>query len=96
MTKKYYAWFTYDGEQYVIRFRVKGSLQYQKKEGTFIDKELYVRSVRDIVSFSALDTSWVNDSSFGYAILLTHKHFRDQRAQGVKRWTPKREVINWD
>ena len=96
MTKKYYVWFIYDDEEYVIRMKIRGSLQWDKNHHCFMDKDWYVRGIEDIIAMSALDTHWSNDKRLGLCLKLTHDQFVDLRARGVKRWTPKCETIMWD
>jgi hypothetical protein len=94
--KKYYAWFIYNNEEYVIRFRIKGSLQWDEKERCFMDKDWYVRTIKDLVSLAGFDTSYPNNKHLRLALKITHNYFRELRAKGVKRWTPKRETIICD
>lgn len=96
MTKKYYAWFVYNNEEYVIRFRIKGSLQWDEKARCFMDKDWYVRTINELVSLAANDINYHNSRSFGAVLKISHKYFRELRAKGIKRWTPQREVIVWD
>ena len=96
MTRKYYGYFMYNGEEYVIRFKIKGSLQYDKRGRCFEDKDWYVRSIDDVVAMAAFDTHPLNLRHRFFAMLLTHDAFVSARANGVKRWSPRREVIEWD
>ena len=96
MTKKYYAWFVYNDEEYVIRFWIKGSLQWDEKARCFMDKDWYVRTIEELVSLAAFDTSYHNNKRLGFVLKISHKYFRELRAEGIKRWTPNREVIVWD
>lgn len=96
--KKYWAWFVYNHETYLIMFRVKGSLQYVHKHHAFVDKDFYVRSVGEVIAMAAIDTHPLNDEKFNEHIcgLISHDIFRDYRGRGYKRWEPKRPVIEWD
>lgn len=96
--KKYYALFYYKNEAYVIRFKIKGSLRWNKEAHCFEDARWYVRSVDDVVCYAALDTHPVNlrsRESF-YSFLITHDDFVAYRSEGVPRWNPQIEVIDWD
>lgn len=94
--KKYYGYFVYKDEEYVIMFRIDGSLQWNDKYRCFMDNRWYVRSYADMICYAALDTNPSNNKSFGFACGLTHKGFKEERARGVKRWKPQVEVIKWD
>ena len=94
--KKYYGYFVYDGEEYVIRFKLKGSLQWSERFHCFMDKDWYTRSYSDLICYAALDRHPLNDKAFECAYGLSHEGFRQQRARGVKRWNPKIEIIEWD
>lgn len=92
--KKYYGYFDYKGTEYVIRFRIKGSLQWDEKARCFVDRRLYVRSYEDLIAYAAFDTSPCNIKDF-WACGLTHKGFIEQRSRGVKRWTQETVIIKW-
>lgn len=95
--KKYYGCFVYDGEPYVIRFKIDGSLHWDAHEHAFIDKDFYVRSSLAVIAMAALDTHFLNDKRLGsIGLLCSHKDFKQYRADGIKRWAPKREIIKWD
>lgn len=94
--KKYYGYFIYNGEEYVIRFKIDGSLQYDREHKCFKDRDWYVRSIGDVIAMAAIDTNPVNDKRFGLAILLDHKRFVEYRSKGIERWTPMCEIIKWD
>ena len=98
--KKYYGYFIYDDEEYVIRFKIDGSLTYRRDYpwfGCFVDKEGYVKSAWELIGYAALDGHPSNDKRFGsFSLLLDHQRFVEERANGIKRWIPKREVILWD
>lgn len=94
--KKYYGYFIYDGMEYVIRFRIKGSLEYDWNKHCFIDKDYYVRASSDMIGYAALGTHPINDARFGFAYLLTKSGFIEWRSKGVRRWKPKEPVIIWD
>ena len=96
MIKKYYGYFVYNGEEYVILFRIKGSLQWDPKAGCFEDKDLYVRSADDMICYAALDRNRANVKAFSFGMLLSHERFKQERARGVKRWTPWVPIIKWD
>lgn len=93
--KKYYALFVYNEKEYVVRFKIDGSLKYDKKTKCFIDDRYYVRSIADVIAMAALDSHPMNDKHFGFSCLLSHDYFVEYRARGIERWTPKREVIEW-
>lgn len=96
MTKKYYAWF-YSGEnEYVIRFKIKGSLQWDPRARCFVDKDWYTRGIDDVVCYAVYDNNATNVKSFGGAMLLTHEQFVEMRARGYKRLVPMCEVLVWD
>lgn len=93
--KKYFAWFVYGDEEYVIRFKIDGSLRYQPKYRCFEDKDWYVRTIDQVVCIAA-DLNWspVRDH---FCCLIPHKEFVRMRANGVKRWgQDKTFVIHWD
>lgn len=93
--KKYYGYFVYDGEEYVIRFRISGSLQWNERYHCFMDKDWYVRSYEELICYAALDSHPLNEKRFGFSCGLSHKGFCEQRARGVKRWEPKVPIIKW-
>lgn len=94
--KKYYGYFIYNNEEYVIRFEIDGSLQYDREHKCFKDRDWYIRSIGDVIAMAAIDNHPINDNRFGLAILLDHKRFVEYRYKGIKRWKPVREVIKWD
>ena len=95
--KKYYAYFIYNDEEYVIRFKIKGSLVLDTRNRCFIDKNWYVRTVADVICMAAVGHHPLNDRSFNpICCLLTHNQFMDYRIRGIKRWNPKNEIIFWD
>ena len=96
MARKYYAYFVYGGEEYVMRFKIAGTLQYRKKERCFIDREWYVRTISDVVAYAARDTNPHNDKRFGFCMLIPQKTYMQERAKGTKRWIPENKVIRWD
>lgn len=93
--KKYYGYFVYNDEEYVIRFKIDGSLRWSEKERCFIDDHWYTRSIAEVICMAALDSHPINVKAFGSAFLITHQYFIKQRSRGVKRWNPKREIIIW-
>lgn len=93
--KKYYGYFVYNDEEYVIRFKIDGSLRWREKERCFIDDHWYVRSIADVICMAAFDSNPMNIKGFWCAFLLTHQDFIKERARGVKRWKPEREIIVW-
>ena len=93
--KKYYGYFVYNDEEYVIRFKIDGSLKWSAKDRCFIDDHWYVRSIADVICIAAFDSNPSNVKGFGCAFLLNHQDFIDERARGVKRRTPLRETIVW-
>ena len=94
--KKYYGYFVYKDEEYVIMFRIDGSLQWSERFHCFMDKDWYMRSFEDMICYAALDNHPLNVREFKSAYGLTHEGFRQLRAHGVKRWNPKRKIIEWD
>lgn len=96
--KKYYAYFIYDGMEFVIRFKVDGSLHYDRRYNAFIDRNYYVRSVPEIVCLAAIDKHYsINDKYFsGACFMLTHDEFINFRKKGYQRWMPMHEKILWD
>ena len=95
--KKYYGIFHYNDIPYVIRFKIKGSLAFDEQQRCFIDKKWYVRSSREIICTAAFDTHPLNMRNFSCCCwLISHDEFVQHRANGVKRWKPKREIIDWD
>lgn len=93
--KKYYGYFVYNNEEYVIRFKIDGSLKWSAKDRCFIDDHWYVRSIADVICMAAFDSNPMNIKGFGGAFLLTHQSFINERARGVKRWKSEREIIIW-
>ena len=93
--KKYYGYFIYNDEEYVIRFKIDGNLQWSEKDHCFIDDQWYVRTYKDLIAYAAIDNHWINDKRFGTALGLTHDQFVRFRAKGIRRWNPKREIIKW-
>lgn len=100
MAKKYYGYFVYDNEEYVIRFRIKGSLSWNPTYRCFEDKDWSVRSAEDMICYAALDAHPVNVNHYGntrfWGFLISHEKFKKERARGVKRWNPQVETIKWD
>ena len=96
MRKKYYAWFTYNDEEYVMRFRIEGSLRWDDKAHCFEDQYYYVRSFGDMVSYAAFDTHPMNLRHRFFCLKITHKEFVRNRSQGVQRKEPLVETIKWD
>ena len=93
--KKYYGYFVYNGEQYVIRFKIKGSLIWSARDKCFIDDQYYVRSSPDMICLAALDSNPMNERLFRCAFLIDHDYFVELRARGIKRWR-QRETIIWN
>lgn len=95
--KKYYGYFVYDEEEYVIRFKIDGSLKFDSKARCFVDNQYYVRSIDDVITMAAFDDNSTNmkHRGFHFSMLLKHDAFVRERALGVKRWKPKREIIIW-
>lgn len=98
MTRKYYAcfWLKDDPNYYVMLFRIKGSLRFDIKYHCFEDKDYYVRSIDDVVCYAALDSHPSNSKRYGGAFLINHSIFKEYRSRGVKRFEPRRPVIEWD
>ncbi len=93
--KKYYGYFVYNDEEYVIRFKIDGSLKWNAKYRCFMDDHMRVRSVADVICMAAFDTNPRNIKSFRCAFLITHQYFINERARGVKRQTPWNDTIIW-
>ena len=94
--KKYYGIFLYKDEYYVIRFKIKGSLKFDKDEGYFIDDLWYVRSTTDVISMVAFNSHPSNVKGLTpCCFIIDKKDFIEYRSQGIKRWIPKTEVIDW-
>lgn len=96
MRKKYYAWFIYGEKEYVMRFRIEGSLQWDSKGRCFVDKDWYVRSFEDMVSYAAFDTHPTNLPHRLFCLKITHDEFKKQRSNGIPRLEPWNETIKWD
>ena len=95
--KKYYGYFIYQDEEYVIRFKIDGTLKWDAKFRCFIDDHLYVRSSAEVICMAALDSHPMNNKAFSCAFLLSHEDFVKERARGVKRWKyPRHEIIVWN
>lgn len=94
--KSYYAYFIYNNEEYVIKFKIKGSLQYSRKDRVFVDRKYYVRSIAEVICLAALGSNPLNTRGFGISYLISWDEFDNKLAQGVKRWMPQQEVISWD
>lgn len=95
--KKYYGYFVYNEEEYVVRFKIDGSLKFDSKARCFVDNQYYVRSIADVIAMAAFDDNSTNMShrGFGFSCLISHDYFVEYRTRGVKRWKPKREIIIW-
>lgn len=98
MTRKYYAyfWLKDDPNDYVMLFRIKGSLQWDSKHRCFEDKDYYVRSIDDMVCYAALDSHPLNSKRYGGAFLISHLTFKEYRSRGIARFEPRRPIIEWD
>lgn len=93
MTKKYYAWFHYNhGNEYVVMFKIHGSLMLDKRCDCFIDKDIYVRSIEQVLAM-ALDRCSLD---FQAACLIDHERFTELRSRGVERWPGEVTTIMWD
>ena len=94
--KKYYAYFTRqdNGQEYVVRFKIKGSLRYDYKGRCFVDKDYYVRSVIDVVNILLQRNKLGFKTDF--ALILDHNYFVECRASGTERFEVDNEVIKWD
>lgn len=93
--KKYYGYFVYDDREYVIRFKIKGSLEWDSKAGCFIDDRWYTWSITEVIAL-VIGHNPISLKAFSCAFLLTHEEFVEERARGVIRWVPKKEIIDWD
>ena len=94
--KKYYGYMVYGDNEYVIRFKIDGSLHWKPSEKAFVDKDWYVRSAEDIIYLAACDGNPINNTRFHYGMLISHDYFVELRAEGITRWKPLREIIKWD
>lgn len=94
--RSYYGVFYYNNEEYVIKFKIAGSLAFSTRSRAFIDRMFYVRSVPEVICLAALDTNPQNDKSFRSAYLISWDDYDNRLSNGAKKWTPKREIINWD
>ena len=94
----YYGYFTLDDKEYVIRFKVKGSLQWDDRYHCFKDKDWYVRTYEQLIAHAAGIRDEYNLRLNGrfWAIGLTKEGFIDQRARGVPRWNKGTPIIKWD
>lgn len=93
--KKYYGYFVYHGTEYVIRFKIDGSLRQSEGDLVFRDKDGYIRSCVDLIAHVAFNTNSVNLKGF-FGMIITHENFIQMRTRGIKRWIPENEVIKWD
>ena len=94
--KKYYGIFLYNDETYVIRFKIKGTLEYDEQHRCFIDDKWYVRSFMDILSMAAFGSHSSNVKGLSCCCFkITKDDFIEYRSQGIKRWIPAKEIINW-
>ena len=94
--KKYYGYFVYNDEEYVIRFKIKGSLIFDEDNRYFIDDKYYIRSTMDVLSLAAFGSHWSNIKGLSYVcFMITKSDFIEYRSKGVKRWKPDREIIDW-
>ena len=94
--KKFYGYFVYNNEQYVIRFKLGGSIKWDEEAHCFIDEKMYMRSAAYMICLAALDTHFANEKEFSCcAFIIPKKDFIEYRSQGIKRWKPQREIIIW-
>lgn len=94
--KKYYGYFIYGDREFVIRFKIDGSLQWDQRSRCFVDKDWYVRGIEELISHVAFGTHPSNLHIRFWGLKITHKEFIRQRSNGVKRWIPENEIIKWD
>ena len=92
--KKYYAYFMSDRMERVVRFKVKGSLMYDRRSRCFIDKHYYTRTTEDLVKWVLRNNDWA--SNVDWAVLIDHKTFAEYRAYDIPRVALDNEVIEWD
>lgn len=95
--RKYYGYFIFDEHEYVIRFKIDGSLRWHGGGygSCFMDDEMYVRSAKDVILLAALRTNSMNCKHCTCAYLISHDDFRRYRAQGIKRFEPWNPIIHW-
>lgn len=96
--KKYYAYFI-DGntdKEFVIRFKVKGSLRYREDRlyRCFMDDKYYVRTIEDLVKMVLSNNGW--NLKVRCVLLLDHELFTEYRAHDIPRVALDNEVIEWD
>ena len=94
--KAYYGCFIYNNKEYVIKFKIAGSLHYSERDRAFIDEKYYVRSVDEVICMAAFDSHPLNIKGFGIAYLISWDEYDNKLANGVKRWTYGQEYIKWD
>ena len=92
--KKYYAYFMSNDAEHVIRFKVKGSLRYDRLSRCFIDKHYYTRTTEDLVKWALHNNDWAFNVK--WAVLIDHKTFAEYRAYDIPRVALDNEVIEWD
>lgn len=92
--KKYYGYFRFDDQEYVIRFRINGSLQWDDRFHCFKDKDWYCRSYEELICSAVYNTHPINLGDRFSAMGLSHKGFVDARAHGYKRYPDV--IIDWD
>ena len=92
--KKYYAYFWFDDREYVIRFQIKGSLQWDEKYQCFKDSRWYVRTIGEIISHLVFETHQSNLRGRFGAMKISHKAFKEERAKGTCRWP--NSVLVWE
>ena len=92
--KNYYGWFIYNDTEYVIHFKIKGSLRWHNKHRCFQDSQWYVRTFEELLWYAAFDRSPQNSSEV-CCCRITYKQFNEYLKNGIKNWKPERKIIVW-
>lgn len=93
--KKYYGYFIYNDEQYVIRFKVSENLKWVSEKGYFSDFKGGACTF-DYLANRAAYPLYKYGYMFSSCFKISHKDFIDALSNGVKRWKPNEEIIVWD
>ena len=92
---KYYAYFIYKNEEYVIQLKVNESLKWNAGFYCFIDNQRYIYSLDEIVCKHAFGKSTLYKiEELSFIHMITRKDFIEQQIfHGVKQWKPKQKDI---
>ena len=93
--KQYYAYYVYNNVDYIIKFKISGSLVYRPKLDCFMDDEYYVRSIDDVVAMAAFDNHRLNIKGFSFGVLISREEFERYRSEGVYVKKPENRIIQW-